>query len=88
MTTTTLRCACGRRMSKNSRECTKCWKASMEKHHEAIRAIVRTGKCPDCGAGLRRNSSMAGWYQCEQYGAEGWRKDSSKPSCGWQGFTE
>jgi hypothetical protein len=31
---------------------------------------------------------LTGWWQCSQYGAEGFRADSTKPSCGWQGFTE
>ena len=58
---------------------------------EQIRAetelIVDLGKCPCCGAGLRRNLSLTGWWQCEQFGAVGFRKDSTKTSCSWQGFT-
>lgn len=60
----------------------------IEAAQAATRAIVTTGVCPDCGAGLRRNNSLTGWWQCQQFGAEGFRKDSSKPSCNWQGFTE
>lgn len=56
------------------------------RREEAIR-IVSGGVCPCCGAGIRRNLSMAGWYQCQQYGAPGFRKDANKPSCGWQTFT-
>lgn len=52
------------------------------------RKIVATGKCPECGSGLRRNLSLTGWWQCEQLGAENFRKDPAKPSCSWQGFTE
>ncbi len=52
------------------------------------RTIVAIGICPDCGAHLRRNLSLTGWWQCEQYGSEGFRKDSSKPACSWQDFTE
>ena len=52
------------------------------------RAIVATGKCPQCGSKLRRNSSLAGWYQCEQYGAPGFRARSNEAPCNWQGFTE
>lgn len=52
------------------------------------RAVVKTGNCPCCGAGLRRNPSLTGWWQCEQYGSEGFRKDSARPACSWQGFTE
>lgn len=36
----------------------------------------------------RRNSSLAGWWQCAQFGAVGFRADSSKPACSWQTFTE
>lgn len=50
-------------------------------------AVVQSGKCPHCGGALRRNLSMTGWWQCEQLGAVGFRKDPSRPSCDWQGFT-
>ncbi len=50
------------------------------------RAVVAAGKCPHCGAGLRQNLSIAGWWQCAQYGAVGFRADANKPACGWQGF--
>jgi hypothetical protein len=51
------------------------------------REQVATGKCPQCGAGLRNNLAISGWWQCNQYGAEGFRKDSTKPACSWQAFT-
>lgn len=54
----------------------------------AIKAVVIAGACPKCGRPLRRNLALAGWWQCEQLGAEGWRKDPTCPSCDWQGFTE
>lgn len=54
---------------------------------EATKAVVASGRCPH-GHGLRRNLSLTGWWQCEQLGAEGFRKDASQPSCDWQGFTE
>jgi hypothetical protein len=53
---------------------------------EAVR-IVNTGVCPTCGAGLRRNLALTGWWQCSQLGAEGFRADSNKPSCSFQTFT-
>ena len=53
---------------------------------EAV-AIVKTGKCPQCGCGLRRNASLTGWWQCQQLGAVGFRQDASKPSCSFQTFT-
>jgi hypothetical protein len=49
--------------------------------------IVKTGKCPQCGSALRRNNALTGWWQCEQYGSDGFRKDDSKPSCSFQTFT-
>jgi len=61
--------------------------ARMNAAKEEARRVVASGKCPTCGAGLRENLSILGWWQCEQLGAEGFRKDASKPSCSWQGFT-
>ena len=62
--------------------------AEREARHAAAIAIVREGKCPKCGSAIRRNLSMAGWYQCEQFGAETHRKRPQDPPCGWQIFTE
>lgn len=62
--------------------------ARIEAAHAAARLVVSTGKCPQCGASLRRNLALTGWWQCSQYGADGFRADSGKPSCSWQGFTE
>jgi hypothetical protein len=55
---------------------------------EAARKVVATGCCPDCGGKLRRNLSLTGWWQCEQYGAVGFRARPADPSCSWQAFTE
>lgn len=52
------------------------------------RRVWNTGCCPQCGNGLRQNLSITGWIQCDQYGTEGFRKDSTKPACSYQGFTE
>ena len=52
------------------------------------RAIVATGTCPTCGAKLKANLSLAGWWQCEQFGAVGFRKNPAAPSCNFQTFTE
>ena len=54
----------------------------------AARAIVAAGRCPLCGAPLRRNTSVAGWWQCAQSGAPQWRERPADPPCGWQTFTE
>jgi hypothetical protein len=51
-------------------------------------AIVQAGVCPICGRALKRNLSIAGWWQCSQFGAVGFRKDPEQPACDWQGFTE
>lgn len=68
----------------------------VEKKAEAVRraailaeaqAVVRSGKCPKCGAGLRSNLALTGWWQCAQYGADGFRADKTKPACSFQCFT-
>lgn len=82
------RCACGKVMSRYSNECNSCYKAKCDARHAEARKIVSAGVCPICGGALRRNLSMAGWWQCEQLGAVGFRKDPAKPSCSWQTFTE
>lgn len=89
MATTTINtCECGRRRNKHASKCTQCHKLMFEQATTKAKAIVQNGKCPDCGCGLRRNSTIAGWWQCEQFGAEGFRKDSAKPPCSFQCFTE
>ena len=57
---------------------------------EAAQKIVSTGKCPDCGARLRRNSSMAGWWQCGRYGQDSFREAEyrGQKDCSFQCFTE
>lgn len=70
---------------------TKAQKAAEKARRERILAenisIVRTGKCPLCGNTLRRNMALTGWWQCSQFGAVGFRADSSKPACDFQCFT-
>ena len=63
-------------------------KAAREARYEKARTIVRSGVCPICGAGLRRNLSITGWWQCSQYGSAGFRRDGVKPECSFQTFTE
>lgn len=66
-------------------------KASQERIARAqadTRMIVETQECPLCGSRLRRNLSLTGWWQCEQFGAVGFRARSNEPACDWQGFTE
>lgn len=82
------RCSCGKVKSKYLDVCTECFDKRMAKIHAEIQKIVQGGICPICGAKIKRNYSITGWYQCEQLGADNFRKDPSKPSCCWQGFTE
>jgi hypothetical protein len=60
--------------------------AEEDKFYDEFLNIVHGGICPDCGTELRRNSSIKGWWQCAQLGADNVRKDPTKPSCQWQGF--
>jgi hypothetical protein len=55
---------------------------------EANRARVATGRCPECGGGMHRNLSLSGWWQCDRFGAPGFRRDPSGPACDWQCFTD
>lgn len=77
-------CTCGKRMSKYANECKACFKARTNELRAEALQIVSKGICPTCGRKLVRNSSLAGWWQCEQYGAEGFRADATQPSCNYQ----
>ena len=81
------RCECGRVKSKFASHCKACQAERDEKRVIEARAIVERGTCPTCGAGLKRNLALSGWWQCEQYGSEQFRKDPTKPSCSFQTFT-
>jgi|GEM_PF-1369422 len=81
------KCQCGRVKSQYLPYCKKCTKERDERRYAEARAIVAIGVCPDCGAKIKQNLSITGWYQCEQYGAVTHRKNPNKPSCGWQTFT-
>jgi len=82
------RCECGKAMNKFATRCKACTKKRFDELHAKAAAIVATGVCPDCGAPLRRNFSITGWFQCSQFGADGFRADSTKAACGFQTFTE
>ena len=56
--------------------------------HAASRAIVASGRCPDCGAGLHRNSSLTGWWQCDRSGSGHFRRDLTGAHCNFQCFTD
>ncbi len=84
---TVSRCECGKRKSRDATHCRDCHKRILEEHYAEARKIVESGKCPQCGSGLRRNTSMTGWWQCRQYGAEQFRERLSEPPCSFQTFT-
>jgi hypothetical protein len=84
------RCSCGKSITKAFQAagiCKACSIAKSDLRYAAVRTIVAAGICPTCGSKLRRNLALTGWWQCAQYGAEGFRADSSKPACSWQDFT-
>lgn len=62
--------------------------ARMEAARAEARRIVATGCCPECGSKLRRNTSIAGWWQCDQLGSTQFRARPQDPPCNWQAFTE
>ncbi len=62
-------------------------KARMEAAYVEARSIVATGKCPRCGSALKRNLSLLGWWQCEQFGAVTHRKRPNDPQCGFDCMT-
>lgn len=62
--------------------------AKLAKLKAIAREIVAIGRCPECGRPIRRNLALAGWWQCQQFGAAGFRADSTLPACDWQTFTE
>lgn len=62
--------------------------ARMESLQSAARAVVANGKCPDCGAGIHRNITIAGWWQCDRSGSASFRRDNTGAHCSWQTFTE
>ena len=88
MTARRQRCTCGKVMSKYSQTCNACHKTRMDKIHTEAREVVKSGICPQCGSALHSNYSMAGWYQCVQYGYMIAGHDTKKPNCNFQCFTE
>lgn len=62
--------------------------ARIEAVQAEVRRVVATGRCPQCGSEVRRNNSMTGWWQCEQFGAPQFRARPDDSPCSWQGFTE
>lgn len=70
------------------REAAQASRQRMEAARAAVAAVVASGRCPICGSSVRRNSALAGWWQCEQYGAPGFRARPADPACDWQGFSE
>ena len=56
---------------------------------EAVR-VVAGGVCPQCGAPLRRNLSLTGWWQCGAFGEVQFRSPGceERPKCSFQCFTD
>ena len=79
-----MKCKCGRRMSKHANQCKKCHAERMAELRAELLPIVTAGVCPRCGRSLKRNSSLPGWWQCEQFGAPTHRADPNSPSCDYQ----
>ena len=42
-------------------------KSELDLIEEKNKQIVATGKCPKCGAGLKRNLAISGWWQCKEF---------------------
>ena len=82
------RCVCGKVKSKFLHRCKACMDKAHEINTRRAQEVWSGGKCPDCGSGLRRNNALAGWVQCEQYGAENFRARANDPSCNFQCFTQ
>ena len=61
---------------------------AQQARYREVAAIVATGRCPQCGSQVKRNLALTGWWQCSQFGSDGFRADSSKPQYSWQGFAE
>ena len=76
------KCQCGKRKSKYASRCNACEQKWATEQWDNFQALG--GKCPQCGRPLKRNLAITHWWQCEQYGAEGFRKDSSAPACSFQ----
>ena len=68
--------------------CKPCQAKRLDVRRANATELLKKGVCPECGTKLRYNSSITGWWQCAQLGAEGFRLDASKPSCGFQFFAE
>ncbi len=87
MTCTTCK-VCGRlfRNPKGQPRCPTCSKKRVAEIRATYWAIVQSGKCPDCGRALKRNTALSSWWQCEQYGEPTRRKDPSAPECAFQCF--
>ena len=61
--------------------------ARIEKAQAETRAVVASGKCPVCGAGVHKNLSLTGLWKCNRSGSGSFRRDPTGSHCDWQGFT-
>jgi len=77
-------------MRKNRKTKKQLHREKMDAIYAENRAIVATRTCPQCGTELKRNSAIAGWWQCGAYGEPSFRKAEHRdlPKCSFQCFTE
>jgi len=75
------------RLSLRERRLQKLEQEKRRQAREAEVALALKNGCPCCGAPIRRNLALTGWWQCSQFGAVGFRADPDKPACSWQTFT-
>jgi hypothetical protein len=68
-------------MNKYANLCKACAAERKAQLHAEADAIVAAGKCPQFGAGLKRNNALTGWWQCATTGI------GQPNKCGFQCFT-
>ncbi|OPZ63971.1 MAG: hypothetical protein BWY85_01420 [Firmicutes bacterium ADurb.Bin506] len=82
------RCTCGKVKAAEAHTCKACYIKARDARHAEARAIVATGVCPDCGLPLKRNLSLAGWWQCVRCTDYPAPEYAQYPKCSFQTFTD
>ena len=72
--------------SESSSPRTVCLKNYKKERNTEYMKVLAKGLCPKCGSKLKRNLSISGWWQCEQYGAVTHRARPNDPQCEYQLF--
>lgn len=84
------KCACGKRMGRNDTQCKACYKKASDDRYAEADKVVATGVCPTCGAALRRNNALTGWWVCGASGEPSFRLPEYRDrpvGCTFQIFT-